>query len=517
MNALANDQLKRLRELLADVAEVTYGRYTGDTPETDAGDPRRLGRPENAPPNLRWSRQAMRDQPPNILLTNYTMLEYLLVRRKDDELFQHGAPRYLIVDEIHLFTGVLGAEVGCLLRRFRQHVAGSQGRICMVGTSATAGSEQEEAGLVRFAERFFGASFGADAMITETQVPFAGGGPTVPPAPAIPRELLEAARDNPGLAALAKAAFGIDLPGDDTFPEALGRVIDQFATVGTVERALARPAPLGRAAETLRELPERAGVPLEGLRREAEAILLLGAAARLPAVGEAEPEPRFRPRLHQMLRSLAGLWRCVDPAHGVLTPPDGSRCSCDALTLPLASCRTCGEAFWTSPAPTREVDSIRRVEAIDQERDVPSVFLADPVRLRQVIDEDEEGAKVRWTRARVCPYCGVFALEGRELDHLPSCLRPAFGGVHLLASTDQVHCPACGDLGARTRPILLPLKGSAAASTAVLTQGLSDELRARTDDAGGRLLVFADSRQNAAQRPATPTTKGRGSPSASSS
>jgi len=500
MNALANDQLKRLRELLADVPEVTYGRYTGDTPETDTGDPRRPGRPENAPPNLRWSRQAMRDQPPNILLTNYTMLEYLLVRRKDDELFQHGAPRYLIVDEIHLFTGVLGAEVGCLLRRFRQHVAGSKGRICAVGTSATAGSEPEEAELVRFAERFFGAPFGADAMITETQVPFADGGPTVPPVPAVSRELLEAAHDNAALAALAGVAFGVDLPGDDTFPEALGRVIDQFATVARVERALARPAPLSRAAEILGELPERAGAPLEGLRREAEAILLLGAAARLPAVGEAEPEPRFRPRLHQMLRSMAGLWRCVDPAHGVLTPPDGSRCSCDALTLPLASCRTCGEAFWTSPAPTREVESIQRVEAVDQERDVPSVFLADPVRLRQVIDEDEEGAKVRWTRARVCPYCGVFALEGRELDHLPSCLRPAFGGVQLLASTDQVHCPACGDLGARTRPILLPLKGSAAASTAVLTQGLSDELRARTDDAGGRLLVFADSRQNAAQQ-----------------
>jgi hypothetical protein len=500
MNALANDQLKRLRELLTDIPQVTYGRYTGDTPETDAGDPRRPGRPEDAPSNLRWSRQAMRDQPPNILLTNYTMLEYLLVRRRDEELFQHGAPHYLIVDEIHLFTGVLGAEVGCLLRRFRQHVAGSDGRICAVGTSATAGNEQEAQGLLRFAQRFFGAPFGADAMITETQVPFADPGPNVPPVPTVTPQLLEAARDNAGLTALAKEAFGIDLPGDDTFPEALGRVIDQFATVGVVERALARPAPLKTAAEALGGLPERADVRPESLRREAEAVLLLGAAARLPTVGEAAPEPRFRPRLHQMIRSLAGLWRCVDPAHGLLAPPDGSRCSCGAFTLPLATCRTCGEAFWTSPAPTREVDSVRRVEAVDQERDAPSVFLADPVRLPQVIDEDEEGTKVRWMEATLCPDCGAFAPEGRNLEHLSSCLRPAFGGVRVLASTDQVHCPACGDLGAQNRPILLPLKGSAAASTAVLTQGLSDELRRRTDEAGGRLLVFADSRQNAAQQ-----------------
>lgn len=77
----------------------------------------------------------MREQPPNILLTNYTMLEYLLLRGKDEELFQHGAPRYLVVDEIHLFSGVLGAEVGALLRRFRQHTDPAGGGICMVGTA----------------------------------------------------------------------------------------------------------------------------------------------------------------------------------------------------------------------------------------------------------------------------------------------------------------------------------------------------------------------------------------------
>ncbi|MDP9300832.1 MAG: DEAD/DEAH box helicase [Actinomycetota bacterium] len=500
MNALANDQLKRLRELLGDMPEVSFGRYTGDAPETDAGDSRRPARPEAAPPNLRWSRQAMRESPPNILLTNYSMLEYLLLRGKDVELFHGGPPKYLVVDEIHLFSGVLGAEVASLLRRFRAHVGAMEGQMCVVGTSATAGSDLEQEQLRNFAERFFGSAFEDGALIAESVAKEAEPGPEVPPAPSLTDELLREARDTPGLAALARQTLGIELPADDNFNEALGSVIDTYATVSVIERALAKPASIRDAAAALTELPERAGVQEEALVREAQALLLLGAAARLPSVGEDETEPRFRPRLHQVVRSLAGLWRCIDPGHGVLRGPDGSRCSCGSLTLPLASCRTCGEAYWASPALAPELELIERLEAVDRERGSLTVFIADPLRLVGMVGEDEDGLKVPWIEAKICSSCGAFATPGRDLQHLRSCPRPAFPGVNVLASLDDVHCPACGDQGARNRPILLALKGSAAASSAVITQGLSDELRAATDEAGGRLLVFADSRQNAAQQ-----------------
>jgi hypothetical protein len=501
MNALANDQLKRLRELLAGTPDVTFGRYTGDTPETDAGDPRRPGRPADALPNHRWSRQSMRDQPPNILLTNYSMLEYLLLRRKDEELFQYGPPKYLVIDEIHLFAGILGAEVAALLRRFRQHVGGAEGGICMVGTSATAGNEEEEQGLVQFAERFFGASFGLDALVTELHPPVPAPQGVTPPTPAITDDMLARVFEPDGLSGLARATLDVDLSSDsDDTPAALGAIVDQFATVAVVERALARPGPLSAAAAALRSLPERAGATDEELLREAQAILLLGASALVQPVGEGEPEPRFRPRLHQFLRSLAGLSRCLDPAHGVLSAPDGSTCTCGSMTLSVASCRTCGEAYWTSPAPSLELASVHRLQAVEQERGLPSVFLADPQRLSSLVTEDEEGTEIRWNHAAACARCGGFGLGSAVPAHLPSCPTPTAAGVSLLASTDDVHCPACGDIGARNRPILLPLKGSAAASTAVLTQGLSDDLRYRTDEAGGRLLVFADSRQNAAQQ-----------------
>lgn len=498
MNALANDQLKRLRGLLEDFPDVTFGRYTGDAPETDGGDGRRPGRPDDVPANLRWSRQAMRDEPPNILLTNYTMLEYLLLRRKDDELFQHGAPKYFVVDEIHLFGGVLGAEVASLVRRFRQHVGGDD-EICMVGTSATAGTEEQDR-LLTFASRFFGVEFNSAAAIAETSAPFEDVGALVPPAPEITNAMLGAAHDAAGLAALAKATFGLDLPGDEAFGDALGKVIDRYATVSVVERSLDRPASLDVAGHALGELPEREGCDRSALTREAQAIVLLGAEARRTGVGEGGAQPRFRPRVHQVLRSLAGLWRCADPDHGVLAPPDGSRCSCGSITLPVATCRTCGEAYWTSRAPSDDLAAITRLQGVDPERGEPVVFLADRTSLPNPVDEDEDGNKVRWEAAEVCPACGAFAASGSTFEHHRSCPSPGVAIATVLASTDDVHCPLCGDLGARNRPILLPLKGSAAATVAVITQGLSDVLRERTTDAGGRLLVFSDSRQNAAQQ-----------------
>ena len=278
MNALANDQLKRLTTLLADVPEVTFGRYTGDSPEQDSGDRRRPARPSDAPPNLRWSRQSMRDEPPDILLTNYVELEYLLLRGKDAELFQHGAPTYLIVDEIHLFSGILGAEVAALLRRFRQHVGAGE-ELCTVGTSATAGADELPNLLVvrlsilrRSLRRRCGHPGDPGAHRTD--------GATTPPTPVLTEEQLSAAHTSAGFAALARLVLDVDVDPEGDVGAQLGAVIDEFRPIGVVERALDRPAPLSAAAAALGELPERAGVDEAALMREARALVLLGAAAQ---------------------------------------------------------------------------------------------------------------------------------------------------------------------------------------------------------------------------------------------
>jgi ATP-dependent helicase YprA (DUF1998 family) len=167
MNALANDQLKRLRRLLHHVPAITFGRYVGETPEQRGkaeelfrqhhpGEPRLV--------NELLSREEMRDQPPHILLTNFAMLEYLLMRPGDCALFDGPKGqcwRFLVVDEVHTYNGAAGTELGMLLRRLRDRVVQSvPGRLQCIGTSATLGGGQADcAAVVQFASGLFGERF----------------------------------------------------------------------------------------------------------------------------------------------------------------------------------------------------------------------------------------------------------------------------------------------------------------------------------------------------------------------
>src|SRR6266568_5753267 len=154
MNALANDQLNRLRHLLRGTG-VTFARYTGDTQRNDAS----VGeQPEDVPPEECLSRESIQADPPDILLTNYVMLELLLVRREDQRIFRHQPMRYLVLDEVHTYGGARGIEVGCLIRRFKEHVSRSAGGLVCVGTSATVKGDDvgEVAG---FASKLFAEAF----------------------------------------------------------------------------------------------------------------------------------------------------------------------------------------------------------------------------------------------------------------------------------------------------------------------------------------------------------------------
>ena len=165
MNALANDQLRRLRGLLADVPQITFGRYTGDTPERAAEGAslfESLNPGEPRLPNELLSRQEMRDEPPHLLLTNYAMLEYLLLRPADMELFEgkHGGHwRFVVLDEAHVYDGAKAEEVGMLLRRLRERVGRGHGDAAFqaIATSATVGDHPRA--VMDFAAKLFDAPF----------------------------------------------------------------------------------------------------------------------------------------------------------------------------------------------------------------------------------------------------------------------------------------------------------------------------------------------------------------------
>ncbi|MCD6407817.1 DEAD/DEAH box helicase, partial [bacterium] len=173
MNALANDQLRRLREIAKVIEQkmpefkITFGRYVGDTPETKKqGEEKfRLMNPGEEPVESELlSREEMRNNPPHILITNYAMLEYLLLRPKDTPFFDGKYAKnwkYLILDEAHIYSGATGIEMAMLIRRLKDRVCKNMmGDLQCIATSATLVREEEDFSKVaEFAKNLFGEKF----------------------------------------------------------------------------------------------------------------------------------------------------------------------------------------------------------------------------------------------------------------------------------------------------------------------------------------------------------------------
>ncbi len=186
MNALANDQVKRLRKLLANYPSITFGRYIGDTDQSykDAKEKytRQFG--GNHLPNELICRDQMQKKPPHILITNYAMLEFLLLRPNDNAFFDHETGKHwkiIVIDEAHIYNGANGIEIAMLLRRVKDRVVKSQiGKLQMIATSATLGRGEEDfPAVVDFAQNLFNEPFVWNPqnemeqdVIKATRVPF---------------------------------------------------------------------------------------------------------------------------------------------------------------------------------------------------------------------------------------------------------------------------------------------------------------------------------------------------------
>ena len=180
MNALANDQRDRLGDIRKDLDEAksgfkpTFGQYIGQTPYDEKDNKWRNAAAvkEKRLPGELVFRDEMRDSPPHILLTNYSMLEYLLIRPDDSPLFDDGRGahwQFIVLDEAHQYRGAKGMEMGMLIRRLKQRLrdGGRQGPFRCIATSATITSSQDEKGrqaVVEFATELFGEPFLPEAI-----------------------------------------------------------------------------------------------------------------------------------------------------------------------------------------------------------------------------------------------------------------------------------------------------------------------------------------------------------------
>jgi ATP-dependent helicase YprA (DUF1998 family) len=192
MNALANDQARRLTDIITGSTEfggVRAALYTGQ------GGPKRS---VVSADGLITERSAIRADPPDILLTNYKMLDQLLLRTADQGLWQKSATslRYIVLDEFHTYDGAQGTDVSMLLRRLGLALKRSWpaahpliddaararplGLLTPVATSATMGDQGDPEAMISFAQTVFGETFDNSAVITETRLSVDGwGGPGV--------------------------------------------------------------------------------------------------------------------------------------------------------------------------------------------------------------------------------------------------------------------------------------------------------------------------------------------------
>lgn len=461
MNALANDQLKRLRDLLAGT-QITFGRYTGDT-QDGQGDAEREWHKENPGmerlPNELISREVMRKTPPNILLSNYSMLEYLLLRPEDSSFFSGafgGSWRHLAIDEAHMYSGSLGTEIAYLVRRLKARIGAGLDdapHIQCYATSATMGSKDDLAKIAKFASDLFGEPFS-----TVGDVDVIVGTPDSPV-----DELL------PVWGALPLSAWGsimraLDSRGSEG--EALDIILrdllpsEQFGTYAqgdTPELGLGQVL-LGEesASKLIRAMD--AGLLDLTPRDDSSAITQLGIAGLDAATLSEMVEvlcsaqrpggsPVLSSRYHSFLRGPEGLF--INLHTGSLLKDKHVSEEVEGLddlvpVYEIAACRHCGEAYllgseepltergcsWLNPKPIGD-------NAVDAEHFDPRVYY----RLLASEDEVLESETLLW----ICPTCGSLHDAGEEGGHVfdhPATRRMPIGRGN--ANEENSQCPHCG-------------------------------------------------------------------------
>ncbi len=182
LNALVNDQMHRIARLLfADLKApgITLGRYTGQVRSNESRSEVESGLirtptfqanfPDASKIPVDWllSREEMLVKPPHILITNYAMLEHILLLPRNRKLLENADLKWIVLDEIHTYTGAQAIEVAFLLRKLKTRMKVSPGLLRCVGTSASLDPARRDE-LARFAENLFGEPFpsGDGAVIT---------------------------------------------------------------------------------------------------------------------------------------------------------------------------------------------------------------------------------------------------------------------------------------------------------------------------------------------------------------
>ncbi|MBX6166923.1 MAG: DEAD/DEAH box helicase [Thermobispora bispora] len=494
MNALANDQLKRLRQLLAAVPYITFGRYVGETKERrqDAAVQfTELNPGERRLPNELLSREEMRATPPHILLTNYAMLEYLLLRPADMDLFEgeHGGRwRFIALDEAHVYDGAKAEELGMLLRRLHARVARGR-RLQCIATSATVGDDPHA--VMAFAAKLFNAPFEWDES-DESR-----------------RDLVRASRvalpDGPFWGPLTAEGYK-ELAREDDPGHALLRMTG--GRYGDPATALAHEQAMAELRRSLAKGP-RSFDDLAQLVFGGQADPGGGLAALVDVGGrvrDASGRPVLSARYHLFARATEGAYTCLTGEGPHVSLNRRESCpTCRGAMFELAGCKRCGAVHLIGAVQETSSGSIFTPRVRSEERrrwllldDAPEVVDEDELVLENVTNVSEG------PRAYLCPRCG--ALHGARPPRCgrDGCPEQEFRLVRRLntPAASPTGCLVCGGRGAE---MIRRFESGTDATTAVLATALYQQIppsphpeAADHPGEGRKLLTFNDSRQAAA-------------------
>jgi hypothetical protein len=505
MNALANDQLKRLRGLLANSPHITFGRYTGETRNSadEAHNSFRSLHQETAVlSNELLSREEMRESPPHLLLTNYAMLEYLLLRPKDLDLFEGahaGHWRFIALDEAHVYDGAKAAEIAMLLRRLRDRVATGRPLQC-IATSATVGDDPHE--VMTFAQSlFFDSPFVWDEYDADQQdlvratpkntvaIPVWGPLPTAAYA-----DLLTEEDPGSALPTIAARHEGVD-PAEPAILLAAER------RMWRLRRALTEgPRSMAALAETVFDDDPEPLAPSEQVRVLAD-LVALGSRVR-----GGDGSPLLSARYHLFTRATDGMFAClhgnrphVSLARHEACPKEG----CGSPAFELAACQRCGDAYLCGVV--RKKGATQHFVPQESVRDtVMWLHLGEDT---EVVDEDDVtlagGATAEVSEGLLCTGCGTL-MSRSDSPCPPGCRGRSLRRAQRFRSSEKgtVRCLTCGyrSVGA-IRRFRSGGDASAAVIATTLYQALPEDTDPeRSDQPGGgrKLLAFSDSRQAAA-------------------
>lgn len=500
MNALAFDQRERLGEICRKLEachskfRFSFGQYVGDTPENRDDQQYRNAREasENRLPGELVFREEMRATPPHILLTNYSMLEFMLLRPDDTKLFDNGNAqwwKFLVLDEAHQYRGTKGMEMGMLLRRLKQRLCegGRRDRFQCIATSASLANDSKEVGLVaQFAQDLFGEPFDPEHIITGKYEELRGGRQYT--LVSEDYQMLKNLQSSPiaelkeKLSPLA-SKYEMDWANARKWEEITYLILHNDTRTTQLREQITRKCVKVKdvAQEIFPNLHEN---------KQVEALVQL-IRLLVAAQNPTDSSPLLTARFHFFLRSLEGAYLSLaeTPDQSIAQKILLNRTSAKEgnTFFEIALCRECGQHYLVG-----KVSNDKLSEAIHDSSDMDfgaKFFRPIEAAIIEQNDEDEINPKSIYQLCLTCAEISRYPTRP-DCDHETIIVLEQQEGAK--SHPDQISkCTACGyQASDPVREIVHGSDGPHAVIATALVQNLPDTKK--------KVLAFADSRQQAA-------------------